>query len=274
MMISSRIEMVTPEMAMEWLTTETNLNNRPLRLPVVRKYVRDMSARNWMFNGDTLKFDWNGKLLDGQHRLHAIIDANHPAEFLIVRNLNPDAYKSIDIGARRTPGDMMQHAGSKHASAAAAAAKVLHWYENGQKDFTLAQSIAELVAVYQKHPALEAHVARYNNSSAVRKKLRVGSAWPAFTYLVHRKLPDELEEFIAGVSDGFDLKGKGIGKGDPRHTLREWFLNRLHRKRSAPNDERFCIITKAWNAFVEGRSMQALSYRFNEEPPTLIRAPF
>lgn len=269
MKITSDIETVTPEMAMEWLTAETNLNNRKLKPPVVRKYVRDMSDRNWLFNGDTIKFDWNGKLLDGQHRLHALIATNRTTEFNIVRNLDPDAYKSIDIGARRTTGDIMQHAGSKYGTSAAAAAKVLHWYESGQKDFTAMQSISELVAVYGRHPDLEGHVARYNNTPAVRKKLRVGAAWPAFTYLVGATFSAELEEFVAGISDGTSLNGLGIGKGDPRHTAREWFLNRVYR-RASTNDERFCIITKAWNAFIGGRSMQSISYRFNEAPPVLI----
>jgi hypothetical protein len=266
MKMTAIFEMITPEQALDWLTAETNCNNRKLKPAIVRKYARDMQANNWMFNGDTIKFDWNGKLFDGQHRLNAVIELNHPVQFLVVRNLNPEAYTAIDTGARRTHGDMMQHAGSKHASSVAAAAKVVYWYENGRKDFNVAQSVAELVAIYRQHPGLEEHVARYDNTPALRKKLRIGAAWPAFTYLAGAGVLKELEEYIEGISDGI-----GLGKGDPRYSVREWFLNRLYRKRTASNDERFSIIAKGWNAFLQGRSLQVISYRFNEEPPVLIR---
>ena len=78
MEITSDIETVTPEMAMEWLTAETNLNNRKLKPPVVRKYVRDMSDRNWLFNGDTIKFDGDC-ILDTPYQVLDIIGFDRPA---------------------------------------------------------------------------------------------------------------------------------------------------------------------------------------------------
>lgn len=267
MTVNAILETVTPDMALDWLTAEINCQNRKLKPPIVRKYARDMAANNWTFNGDTIKFDWNGKLLDGQHRLHAVIEIGHPVQFLVVRGLNPDAYTAIDTGARRTAGDMMQHIGSKHSSAAAAAAKVLQWYETGQSEFNVLHSTAQLVAVYRAHPRLEEHVARYDDS-ALRKKMRTGAAWPVVSYLVSSHLPDLLETFTQGVMDGANLQ-----KGDPRHTLREWFFNRLQNRRAARNDERFNIISKAWNAHVEGRRVQLLSHRYGEAPvrPLLVR---
>lgn len=260
MTISSTMEYVTPDMALDWLTAETNCGNRKLKPAVVRKYARDMRANNWLFNGDTLKFDWNGKLLDGQHRLHAVVELDHPVQFLVVRGLNPDAYAAIDTGARRTAGDMMQHIGSKHSAAAAAAAKVLHWYLTGQTEFNVMHTTSELVATYRAHPKLEAHVAQYDNSE-FRKKLRVGAAWPVVAYLVSEHAPELWAEFAGPVASGI-----GLQKGDPRHTFREWLLNRLQGRRPARNDERFNIICKAWNAFVDGRPIQVLAHRYNEAP--------
>jgi hypothetical protein len=260
MLTTVATETVTPATAKYWLTPEINANNRRLKVAIVRKYVRDMEANNWMFNGDTIKFDRNGKLLDGQHRLHAVVVLHRPVEFLIVRGLDPAAYTAIDTGARRTVGDMLQHIGSKQSAAAAAASKVMFWYEAGQPDFNATYSTAQLIDAYVRHPGLEEHVARYNDS-AFRKKLRAGAAWPVVSYLASRELSAEWATFAKAVADGIELQ-----KGDPRHTLREWFLNRLQSKRLARNDERFNVISKAWNAHVEGRKLQLLSHRFTEAP--------
>lgn len=252
------METVTPEMALEWLTSEINSNNRRLRSTVVSKYARDLANNNWVFNGDTIKFDRNGKLLDGQHRLNAVIEINKPVQFLVVRNLDPAAYVAIDTGARRSAGDMISHLGAKNSNGVAAAARLLHWYLNGQKGYEIVRSIAELVSVYEAHPDLETHVALYNNAQ-FRNRLRPSSAWPVFTYLVADTMPRELEEFIRGVGEGL-----GLEKGDPRHALREWFMNRMHGKHRVLSDERFCIISKAWNAFIKKRPVRLLAWRHDE----------
>jgi len=254
-------EVVTPEMARRWLDPEINKTYRRLKPVVVRKYIADMSDAHWIFNGDSLKFDTNGKLLDGQHRLHAVIAMGRPVDFLIVRNLHPDAYLTIDIGARRTVGDMMQRSGSKQSTAAGAAAKVLYWFETGQAlDFNAIYSTAQLIDTYKEHPALEEFVAHYVNSP-IRRKLLAGFAWPVVAYVASRRYPVEWDAFQQAVAEGSDLS-----KGDPRHALREWLLNRASRKRQVRNDERFNIFAKAWNAHIGGRALFALVHRFNEAP--------
>jgi hypothetical protein len=65
---------VDPATAESWLAK--NPNNRNLRVPVVQSYARDMVSGNWMLNGETIKFDQSGKLIDGQHRLSAVVTAD------------------------------------------------------------------------------------------------------------------------------------------------------------------------------------------------------
>ena len=249
----------TPAQAAAWLDTDVNWKNRKLRESVVGRYARDMSQQNWTFNGDTIKFDWNGKLLDGQHRLHALVTLNRTEKFLIVRGLDPKSYATIDNGARRSTGDMIQHLGSKHGNAVASSIRILHWYVNGQKDFTTPVSTAELLNTYKKHPEIDEHVARHENS-AMRKKLQTGAAWPVISYLVDANFRDEFLAFTDGVANGFHM-----AKGNPCHTLRDWLINRKNTRRRVKNDERFNIIAKAWNAYIDNRRIQVLLHRFNEQ---------
>jgi hypothetical protein len=46
------------------------------------------------------------RLLDGQHRLLAVIATGKPLESLLFENCNPSIFKYIDCGARRTLGDL------------------------------------------------------------------------------------------------------------------------------------------------------------------------
>jgi hypothetical protein len=95
---------ITPELAVKLL--EKNIsNNRNIKASVVEKYYQDMSSGNWKLS-DALKFDKEGNLIDGQHRLHAIIKFNRPVDFLVVENYDTESAQYLDIGSKRTVKDI------------------------------------------------------------------------------------------------------------------------------------------------------------------------
>lgn len=67
----SQILKITPELAESWLAQNTF--NRPVSMRVVRRYAADMASGSWHLNHQGVAFDSAGVLVDGQHRLHAII---------------------------------------------------------------------------------------------------------------------------------------------------------------------------------------------------------
>ena len=70
---TTRIELVnvTPELAEFWLTQ--NSANRNVRREVWKAYARDMAAGAWKVTAETIKMSPAGRLLDGQHRLQAVV---------------------------------------------------------------------------------------------------------------------------------------------------------------------------------------------------------
>lgn len=64
-------EMITPVKAAEYLAL--NKNNRKLNEATVERYVNMMSKGEWIMNGEPICFDRYGNLVNGQHRLTAII---------------------------------------------------------------------------------------------------------------------------------------------------------------------------------------------------------
>jgi len=94
---------VTPELAKEWLqVAKINRKIRPGYIEFLRK---EIEQGRWEFTAEAIRFDVNGDLIDGQHRLNAIIQANSPVTLLIVRGLSPKVFYKIDTGMNRTLAD-------------------------------------------------------------------------------------------------------------------------------------------------------------------------
>ena len=71
-----KVETITPKLAEKWM--EANKNNRPLRRSLVGRYAGAIRRGQWELNGESIKFDEDGVLFDGQHRLAAVVEANKP----------------------------------------------------------------------------------------------------------------------------------------------------------------------------------------------------
>lgn len=73
--------LVTPEIAGDWL--KKNTFNRSVSMGVVKKYATDMATGKWRLNHQGIAFDNKGTLVDGQHRLLAIIESNVSVPMLV-----------------------------------------------------------------------------------------------------------------------------------------------------------------------------------------------
>lgn len=98
--------LVTPELAEKML--ESNTSNRNLRKQTVGKYSATMKAGNWTTSPESISFDTNGVVLNGQHRLHAVVNSGVSQNFLIVTNVSPDVFAVLDRNAVRSPADVLQ----------------------------------------------------------------------------------------------------------------------------------------------------------------------
>lgn len=124
------VVMVTPDMAARWL--EQNTSNRPLRDVKVRQYARDMSAGLWTFDASAICFGPDGRLLNGQHRLSAVIASKATIAFQVARNVPESSMKNMDTGTKRTAGDYFGLAGMKHANLIASSAKLASLLADGR----------------------------------------------------------------------------------------------------------------------------------------------
>ena len=96
---------ITPDLASRLL--EKNDCNRKLNRRVVRNYANDIQTGKWQVNGESIKIANDGTLLDGQHRLTAVVTTGIPIMSAIADNLDKEVFKSIDRGYKRSLGQVL-----------------------------------------------------------------------------------------------------------------------------------------------------------------------
>lgn len=136
-----RTEVVTPAKAKQWL--KTNRHNRPLSRGYLRSLVNAIRAGEWEDNGETIKFNGAGRLVDGQHRLTAVVQTNRPLPMTVVEGLNETAFDTIDQGKRRQVADALARDGVPYYITVAGA-QVLRFSFNGRRNYF--ESFASLSA--------------------------------------------------------------------------------------------------------------------------------
>lgn len=240
-------ETVTPEQAEAWLGR--NKKNRHVRLGLVTQYARDMSSGNWQYTGEAIKFDTSGNLIDGQHRLKAIVEANVPVETEVLRDLSPEAMDVLDSGAKRTFGDMLSLHGYTAANTLAAAARIALRVDAGAiYGNKFKPTPQEIKAWVEANPDITDSV-EIGSRYATRADSRPSVA--AYSHFILAGIDrEEADAFWIGVGSKV-----GLEEGDPRLVLAQRFADLRRNNVRVSDADSLSLIYRAWNALREGRKL-------------------
>jgi hypothetical protein len=127
----ARIIEITPVRA-QAILENCNDHNRGCEDRRIGMYAREMRAGHWMFTGEAIKVARDGTLLDGQHRLWALLEAGITLPLLVITGLDPRAQEVMDQGMPRRLNDALQIRGEPDPNNLAAALRVVaHYYRDG-----------------------------------------------------------------------------------------------------------------------------------------------
>lgn len=101
---------VGPDLAAKWL--EGNVRNRRIDQKHVDCLAREMSAGRWITNHQGIAFDANGTLVDGQHRLWAILQSGCNVRLAVTVGLSADSIPTIDGVKARSVVDRLTLSGA------------------------------------------------------------------------------------------------------------------------------------------------------------------
>lgn len=251
-------ETITPKKAMEWL--KRNVHNRPLSNGTVDFYAKQMELGLWKLNGDCIRFNGNGDMIDGQHRLNACVRAGKPFESYVVKGLQHDAFDTIDQGRKRSMGDVFARCGYKHYNALAGTCRNIIKYEAG---FTSKTPVRpdECHEILEKYPAIHAAVEQALSFQRARALMQPSLA--GFLVFITTNIDEKKgKQFWDGV-----FGGEGLSKTMATYWLRERLIQNSSSVAKLSKDTIAALSIKAWNSFRSGKPCKNLKWGQDEAFP-------
>jgi hypothetical protein len=265
---------VGPEVAQKLLDTMSD--NRPLSQSNLEKIVAAMRGGRWHHDGTPLRFNADGQLIDGQHRLTAIIETGMTTTFFVVHNVPDAAMTTLDTGRSRSPGDILKIHDPEVTDVtqvASVSSMILRW-NLGVRGQSLTRSRVEndsLVILYDSDKENLVEAGRVGRR--VNRGLRGGSATAFGVADYFFRQLDEADTLF--FWDRL-VSGDKLEKGDPIYALRE--LIRRDALRGSTRDRLradvvLALTIKSWNAYREGREIHSLMFRAGGASPEIYPEP-
>lgn len=252
--IASGVETITPEYAMELL--KRNENNRQLRPRLAQSIARDIRAGRWQLNGETIILDDAGNVLDGQHRLYAVVLAEKEIQTLVVRGVSRDATTTVDTGVKRLASDVLGMNGEANRhQLASIARRILLWDEGYRLHLSGGSRITtahELIDYVEAHPELRPAAAFAANT------FKLFDTFPSVVGMAH-VLFTRVDETDARLFMEAWRSGADLAHGSPVLALRNMLrANVIGGRIRLLEHEQLGFAIIAWNHWRKGREVTRL----------------
>lgn len=260
--VKAEFVVITPDVARAM--QRANTHNRPIRAARVNAYARLMAAGLWHNNGEAIKVAADGTILDGQHRVLAVIKSGVTITILLVTGLPRETQATMDGGAKRSTGDVFSLDAESNSTILASVARKVWLWDSGDKRFSSKETVTtpELRALVDQHPAMRrsADIAvRVYHSFRYIPPSVVGAAH----HLTSRIDADAATWFFQRLGDGAELSLR-----HPVLTLRNRVMTDKDAKREVNDGRHMAQVLTAWNAVREGKTSLA-AIKINADDPVV-----
>lgn len=247
--------LMTPTLAVEFL--KRNTCNRPLSGHHVKFLSKEMTTGRWKRNGDTICVS-NNRLIDGQHRLHAIVASGITIPVLVVDGLDDDVFDTKDCGRRRTAADALAISGEKHHVTLASTIVFVDRYLNGQIDsHKRLYSTVEIEELLKKYGNAIRESVEYCHDIGT-KRLVANSVMAGLHYIFSGIDKELANSFWSSLIGGHDLDEKS-----PVFILRERLVANTMAKGRLKPEYVAALCIRAWNRLRDGVPSKTLRWREN-----------
>lgn len=256
---------ISPETATAWLANNADFQ-RKLRQTVVDRYARDMLNGAWNLTHQGIAFDTKGRLIDGQHRLAAIVKAGVPVKMTVVRDTPAGAFDHVDIGFCRTTADVLKTQGEGWITPLHIATARFMEAGSSIKGVNIARSPFEIREMVELHKNaltfvfqnIERHVKGVTTAPAL-----AAVAVAYYAEMDRVKLADFLRLLVSGIASDPQQDSTVI-------RLRDWLRDASGAVSSASRLDSFMKTQRVVKAYMAGERLTKL-YTPNEPCYTLKR---
>lgn len=265
--VDASVETITPQLAKIMLGE--NVNNRRIDRANVDLFARAMRNGEWKVNGEAIKFSRSGRLLDGQHRLLAVIASGRPLTTLVIRDLDDETQQTMDSGKTRTLGDVLGLRGEKSASQLATIARAVYLTDQLGAEAAAANDLkptrGELIAFIERTPQLADLLAASRTFHSRSNGMLTHSMFSLLWWTLAHVDTEDANRFFTMLADGTNLEA-----GDPILLLRTQLLSQPHREGRSTRSSRMrvaALTIKAWNKWRDGVRVRQLRFASGEQFP-------
>lgn len=250
---------------------EANTKNRRVKAPVVARYAKEMTEGRWKEDtGELIKISKSGVVLDGQHRLLAVVRSNRPIPFHVARSVDDNVFSVLDSGSIRNSSDAFYISGIKHSNIIPS---IIQNFELLKYGLPIAQQVnqrkttSELLAIYEEAPDKWESIALaamrlYDAFSKIVAPSMIGGCYALFNSLNEGKALGFMEQ----VCSGSGIENEVISM------LRKKLIEDKISPRKMPTSMKFALIIKTWNFYVSGTSPKLLKFDTVNEAYPIARA--
>lgn len=271
--MTSKRMVVTPKMAAEFL--KLNVCNRKFKQHIANHYAMLMNRGEWsQTSTQGIDISVSGLLMNGQHRLSAIVKSGVSVNMFVHENVPDENFKTMDTGAKRSMTDIIDIAGVENPkSVSAIITKFLILKNNSGRSGTYNKgktglSANDILDEYSKRPDFWQTIVENTNKfhkafGTFLEPSHIG-AWYATCMDIDQSDADHY----------FKMLSTGIGftsDKDPIAQYRSYLIKNREEKntKTVTVPHRFALFAKSWNNFRDKKIVSFLRYSAGETFPVL-----
>lgn len=232
MSLNISIENIGKSKAIEYL--EKNIHNRKPVRANIEFIKKEILEGRFLLNGQTITFDNEGNLADGQHRLIAISELDTEVQLIVVRGVDKDSFRTIDTGRTRCGADVLSiEKVPYHTIVASAIQRILHKFHQERasaKGSSIKISNSAVVDFYNNNKnelmdCVYLCTELYNTETKIISQ----SVSSAMLFLLKKENPSKAKSFIrevyTGKMEGNDISALTLRKRLINHKIEGFKLN-------------------------------------------------
>lgn len=266
--LQAEVITITPEMAEQFLAKNTH--NRHPKSSNLKKVVRALENGEWKLNGEAIKIAHDGTILDGQHRLIAIVQTGISMTTLVIRGLDHETQETMDGGSPRSAADALRLRGEANAVTLASVAKKIRVANaNGIKaaaSNSYVLTTSEIIRTVDEIDGI-----RDISKEAMRVSTHTGmsaSLAGLLIYVFSNIDADDSTYFFDRLATG-----ELLAQGDPIYQLRKVLSDVKSIRGQKSMTFVAAIAVKAWNKYRDGEKVSLLKFTVGGATPEAFPEP-
>lgn len=245
----------------KWLLS-LNKANRPVNEKTVAYYAKQMATGQWKYNGDSIRISKSNILLDGQHRLHAIVKSNTSQKMLLLSELPDDSFETIDRGKTRSIGDIFAIKNiPNYTNVAAIISRILNMKLSGNNGKTDTKgnliSAQDNLDFYHQNKELMDNITFLAGKYYRLFRLVPLSVYGSYLYFMYEIDKDKAEDFLSKVATGIDCSP---AKYSYIYLFRQRLTNETKATSKLKDLDRNILLIKCWKHFLAGKEVKQLAW--------------